>query len=364
MSEQEKELGKLRDQIDAIDQQIHTLLNQRASCAQQVADVKQKHRGDEAPVFYRPEREAQVLRAVMQRNPGPLPDKEVARLFREIMSVCLALEAPMQVAFLGPEGTFTQQAAHKHFGHSASNLPLPALRDVFREVQAGTAQYGVVPIENTTEGVVSHTVDLFRQFDLKICGEVEVPVHLHLLMKKGADPKKISRILSHQQSLAQCRTWLDQNQPASEKMAVSSNAEAARLVASSQDENCAAVAGDMAAEQYELVSVERNVEDNPDNSTRFLIIGTQDVGPSGDDKSSILVSVNNQPGALYQLLEPFYQHNISLTRVESRCSRQQSIFYIDFAGHHSEKAVNAVLKQLQQVSVELKLLGSYPRAVL
>mgnify|MGYP001941543235 CR=1 FL=1 len=364
MSEQEKELGKLRDQIDAIDQQIHSLLNQRATCAQHVAEVKQKYRGDEPPVFYRPEREAQVLRAVMQRNQGPLPDKEVARLFREIMSVCLALESPLRVAFLGPEGTFTQQAAHKHFGHSAQNLPLPALRDVFREVQAGAAEYGVVPIENTTEGVVSHTVDLFRQFDLKICGEVEVPVHLHLLMKKGADPSQITRIVSHQQSLAQCRSWLDRKYPQIEKVSVSSNAEAARLVANSQDKGCMAIAGDMAAEQYELVSVVRNVEDNPDNSTRFLIIGTQDVGPSGDDKSSILVSVANKPGALYQLLEPFYQHNISLTRVESRCNRQHSIFYIDFAGHYADVAVQAVLNQLQQVSTELKLLGSYPRAVL
>ncbi len=205
MSEQEKELRVLRNQIDEIDNEIHQLLNNRAKCAQQVAEVKQKYQGDDSAVFYRPEREAQVLRAVMERNEGPLADKEVARLFREVMSVCLALEEPMRVAFLGPEGTFTQQASMKHFGHSAQNLPLPALKDVFREVQSGAAHYGVVPIENSTEGVVSHTLDLFRQFDLKICGAVEVPVHLHLLVNKGDRPDEIAKIYSHEQSLAQSR---------------------------------------------------------------------------------------------------------------------------------------------------------------
>ncbi|WP_415890364.1 prephenate dehydratase [Neptuniibacter sp. SY11_33] len=363
MSEQEKELRVLRDQIDSIDGQLHELLNQRAKCAQRVADVKQKHQGETAAVFYRPEREAQVLRAVMERNEGPLPDKEVARLFREVMSVCLALEEPMRVAFLGPEGTFTQQASMKHFGHSAHNLPMQSSKDVFREVQSGGAHYGVVPIENSSEGVVSSTLDLFKQFDLKICGEVEVPVHLHLLVNKGDSLDEIFKIYSHEQSLAQSRSWLDARYPHIEKVAVSSNAEAARL-AKQEGQGYAAIAGDMAAELYELEAAVCNIEDQADNSTRFLIIGDQDVGPSGDDKTSILVSVPNAPGALYQLLEPFHRSQISLTRVETRSSAKQSMFYIDFEGHSEDQLVAKALAELAKESVELKVLGSYPRAVL
>ncbi len=363
MSEQEKELRILRDQIDSIDRQIHQLLNQRASCAQSVAEVKQKYQGDVSAVFYRPEREAQVLRAVMGRNEGPLADKEVARLFREVMSVCLALEEPMRVAFLGPEGTFTQQAAMKHFGHSARNLPMQSLKDVFREVQSGAAHYGVVPIENSTEGVVSHTLDLFKQYDLKICGEVEVPVHLHLLLNRGDSLDGIKRIYSHQQSLAQSRGWLDVRYPDVEKVSVSSNAEAARL-ASKEGTGCAAIAGDMAADLYELEAAVKNIEDQADNTTRFLIIGDQDVGTSGDDKTSILISVPNTPGALYQLLEPFHRYGLSLTRVETRSASKNSLFYIDFEGHYADSVVVEALQELAKNSVELKILGSYPRAVL
>ncbi|MFY0676236.1 MAG: prephenate dehydratase [Neptuniibacter sp.] len=363
MSEQEKELRVLRDQIDSIDRQMHELLNKRAKCAQSVAEVKQKHQGDQSAVFYRPEREAQVLRAVMERNEGPLADKEVARLFREIMSVCLALEEPMRVAFLGPEGTFTQQAAQKHFGHSARNLPMQSLRDVFREVQSGAAHYGVVPIENSTEGVISHTLDLFKQYDLKICGEVEVPVHLHLLVNKGDDLDAIKRIYSHQQSLAQSRDWLDARYPHVEKIAVSSNAEAARIAAG-EGTGSAAIAGDMAADLYELDPAIKNIEDQADNATRFLIIGDQDVGSSGDDKTSILISVPDTPGALYQLLEPFHRYQLSLTRVETRSSSKNSLFYIDFEGHSESELVQKALSELIQSSIELKILGSYPRAVL
>lgn len=363
MSEQEKELRVLRDQIDSIDRQMHELLNKRAKCAQSVAEVKQKYQGDQSAVFYRPEREAQVLRAVMARNEGPLADKEVARLFREIMSVCLALEEPMRVAFLGPEGTFTQQAAQKHFGHSARNLPMQSLRDVFREVQSGAAHYGVVPIENSTEGVISHTLDLFKQFDLKICGEVEVPVHLHLLVNKGDDLDAIKRIYSHQQSLAQSRDWLDARYPHVEKIAVSSNAEAARIAAG-EGTGSAAIAGDMAADLYELDPAIKNIEDQADNATRFLIIGDQDVGSSGDDKTSILISVPDTPGALYQLLEPFHRYQLSLTRVETRSSSKNSLFYIDFEGHSESELVQKALSELIQSSIELKILGSYPRAVL
>ncbi|MEH6576478.1 MAG: prephenate dehydratase [Amphritea sp.] len=366
MSDQEKELQVLRDQIDSIDRQIHTLLNDRARCAQKVAEVKQKYQGAQDAVFYRPEREAQVLRRVMARNEGPLDDKEVARLFREVMSVCLALEEPMRVAFLGPEGTFTQQAVNKHFGQSASCMPFNSTDEVFREVEAGGAHYGVVPIENSTEGMVNHTLDLFKRFNLQICGEVELRIHHHLLRSGGADITGITRIYSHQQSLAQCRSWLDSNFPSVERIAVSSNAEAARLAAE-EGANVAAIASDMAAELYQLNVVTRNIEDQPDNTTRFLIIGDQKVDKSGQDKTSILVSARNKPGALYELLEHFHSHKISLTRIETRPGGQGAwnyMFYIDFEGHFSDDNVQRVLQELESESVELKLLGSYPVAVL
>ena len=363
MSDQEKELGVLRQQIDSIDKQIHELLNQRASCAQQVAEVKLKYQGASDVVFYRPEREAQVLRRVMERNEGPLPDKDVARLFREVMSVCLALEKPMRVAFLGPAGTFTQQAALKHFGLSAESVPLNSVSDVFREVQSGNAHYGVVPIENSSEGIVNHTLDLFKRYDVTICGEVELPVHQHLLLKQGGDRNEVKRVVAHHQSLAQCRAWLDTHLPDAERVAVSSNGEAARMLVGS-DGTMAAIAGDMAAELYELDIAERNIEDQPDNRTRFLIVGNQVVESSGVDKTSILVSSKNKPGALYQLLEPFYRNQISLTRVETRSMNNGCMFYIDFEGHSSDTDVEKVLNELAVVSEELKLLGSYPSAVL
>ena len=366
MSDQEKELQVLRNQIDAIDSQIHTLFNERARCAQRVAEVKQKYQGKQEAVFYRPEREAQVLRRVMERNEGPLADKEVARLFREIMSVCLALEEPMRVAFLGPEGTFTQQAVNKHFGHSAHCIPFDSTDEVFREVEAGGAHYGVVPIENSTEGMVNHTLDLFKRFNLQICGEVELRIHHHLLRAGATDIRGITRIYSHQQSLAQCRSWLDSHFPSVERIAVSSNAEAARLAAA-EGAQVAAIAGDLAADLYQLNVVTRNIEDQPDNTTRFLIIGDQQVDKSGQDKTSILVSARNKPGALYELLEHFHSHKISLTRIETRPGGQGAwnyMFYIDFEGHFSDDNVQRVLKKLESESVELKLLGSYPVAVL
>ncbi|SFF93273.1 prephenate dehydratase [Neptunomonas qingdaonensis] len=365
MTEQEQALKVLRDQIDSIDKQIHLLLNQRASCAQRVAEVKQQFQGEEIAVFYRPEREAQVLKRVMERNEGPLADKEVARLFREIMSVCLALEKPMRVAFLGPEGTFTQQAALKHFGHSAESAPMNSLDQVFREVEAGAAHYGVVPIENSSEGMATHTLDLFKRFNLRICGELELKIHHHLLVQEKTDSASIRRIYAHQESFAQCHSWLDAHYPHAEHITVSSNAEGARLA--SKEVGTAAIAGDMAMSLYQLEVLERNIEDQPDNTTRFLIIGDQDVGASGDDKTSILMSAHDKPGVLYSLLEPFHRHGISLTRIETRPAGQGGwsyMFYIDFEGHVDDPKVQKVLSELESGSVELKLLGSYPKAVL
>ncbi len=365
MSNQEAELKVLRDQIDSIDRQMHQLLNDRARCAQQVAEIKEKYQAGDA-VFYRPEREAQVLRRVMERNEGPLPDKEVARLFREVMSVCLALEEPMRVAYLGPEGTFTQQAVNKHFGHSAQGAPFSSTDEVFREVEAGSAHYGVVPIENSTEGMVNHTLDLFKRFNLQICGEVELRVHHHLLRKNADDISGIKRIYSHQQSFAQCRSWLDSHFPSVERVSVSSNAEAARRAAEEGVE-VAAIASDMAADLYQMDVITRNIEDQPDNSTRFLIIGDQEVGKSGNDKTSILVTAQNKTGALYELLQHFHASDISLTRIETRPAGQGAwkyMFYIDFEGHFSDPDVQTALDALIADSVELKLLGSYPVAVI
>ena len=356
-------LDELRKRIDGIDNQLLALISERARCAQQVATVKKQV--DEDAVYYRPEREAQILRSVMKKNPGPLGNEEVARLFREIMSACLALEQPVSVAYLGPEGTFTQEAAIKHFGHSAVSVPMTAIDEVFREVLSDSANYGVVPVENSTEGVVNHTLDNFLESTLKICGEVELRIHHHLLIGPNTKPDKITRVYSHAQSLAQCRKWLDSNYPNVERIAVNSNAEAARMVKG--EWNSAAIAGDMAAELYGLEKLNQRIEDHPDNSTRFLIISKDSVPPSGDDKTSIIVSVHNKPGALHDILAPFHKAGIDLTRIETRPSRVGKwayVFFMDFRGHLEDVGVTAVLNELRSQVADLRILGSYPAAVL
>lgn len=361
-----QKLLALRDKIDAIDEEIGRLISARAECAQHVAEVKKASLPEDAKIlFYRPEREAQVLRKAMERNQGPLSNEEMARLFREIMSACLALENPIKVAYLGPEGTFTQQAALKHFGHSAQVMPLAAIDEVFREVEAGAVNYGVVPVENSTEGVVNHTLDNFMASNLKICGEVELRIHHNLMVSDVTNLSSISRIYSHSQSLAQCRKWLDAHYPKVERVAVSSNAEAAKRLKG--EWNAAAIAGSMAAELYGLKMIAEKIEDQPDNSTRFLIIGTQEVPPSGVDKTSIVVAMRNEPGALHNLLEPFHRHSIDLTRVETRPSRSGAwtyVFFIDFVGHVQDPLISEVMKEVAGRCADLKLLGSYPKAVM
>ena len=363
-AEEAAELAKLRDKIDEIDSNIGKLISARAQCAMDVAAVKEQF-SDTSPVFYRPEREAQVLRKAMERNDGPLKDEEVARLFREIMSACLALENPIHVAYLGPEGTYTQEAALKHFGHSAVAVSKPTIGAVFREVASGSVHYGVVPVENSTEGVVTHTLDSFLESNVKICGEVVIAIHHHLLVSDVTHTQKISRIYSHAQSFAQCRNWLDTHYPNAERVSVSSNSEAAKRIKG--EWNSAAIASEIAAELYDLNSLAASIEDQPDNSTRFLIIGREEVGASGKDKTSIVVSTKNEPGALYSLLEPFNRHGIDLTRVETRPSTSGTwnyIFFIDFSGHAASENVKSVLDELGEISAELKVLGSYPVGVL
>ncbi len=358
------DLAQLREVIDRLDLEILERISARAHCALKVADVKLKADPDNA-VFYRPEREAQVLTRVMERNQGPLGNEDMARLFREIMSACLALEKPLEVAYLGPEGTFTQQATLKHFGQWVQSKPMPAIDEVFREVEAGACKYGVVPVENSTEGVVNHTLDTFINSNLKICGEVELRIHHHLMVGPNTQRGKISRIYSHQQSLAQCRKWLDAHMPMAERIAVNSNAEAARRVHG--EWNSAAIAGEMAASLYDLDIIEQKIEDSPDNSTRFLIIGTEEVGTSGEDKTSIVVSMRNEPGALYHLLRPFNDHNVDMTRLETRPSPSGNwtyVFFIDFSGHVGSDNVQRALAEIGEKAVEVKVLGSYPKAVL
>jgi len=359
-------LEKLRHRIDAIDEQLLDLFNQRAGCAVDVAEVKRQlgEGADESIDFFRPDREAQVINRLKSLNQGPLSDDEVGRLIREVMSACLALEQPLKIAYLGPEGTFTQSAALKHFGHSVSTIPMSSIPDVFNSVESGHADYGLVPVENSTEGVISHTLDMFIDSRLKVCGEVEIRIHHHLA-NKSQEVSQIKHIYSHQQSFAQCRRWLDQNFPGIERIPVSSNAEAARLAGI--EDNAAAICGLPAVEIFELKICYENIEDLSDNTTRFVIIGRQDVGPSGNDKTSLLISTKNTPGALLGLLQPLANNNISMNKIESRPAQGGKwayVFFIDIDGHQQEQDVSRALDELKQQASLFKILGSYPKASL
>ncbi len=366
----EQALARIRQQIDSIDGDILKLINERARCAQSVAEIKLRTIDTASPadsppsvMFYRPEREAQVLREVMRRNTGPLDDATVAVLFREIMSACLALEQPLQVAYLGPEGTFTQSAVLKHFGHAAQMVPLGAINEVFRAVETGAARFGVVPVENSTEGVINHTLDLFIQSPLQICGEVVLRIH-HNLVGSVSDIAAVKKVLSHQQSLAQCRNWLDKYLPNAEREAVSSNAEAARRVNGCDDQ--VAIAPAAAAEIYQLNTLAAKIEDEPDNTTRFLVVGEHAVPPCGNDKTSLLVSTHSTPGALFNLLQPLAEKGINMTRIESRPSRNgvwEYVFFIDIDGHKDSDAVRPALEQLRGEAALFRILGAYPKAV-
>ncbi len=357
------DLEALRGRIDAIDEQIQGLINDRARCAQQVAVAK----GDGTAVdYYRPEREAQVLRAVAERNQGPLSNEEVVRLFREVMSACLAQEEPLKVGYLGPEGTFSQSAVYKQFGHSVRALPLATINEVFHEVESGAADFGVVPIENSTAGAVSHTLDNFLTSPLKICGEIELRIRQHLLGTMN-ELDKIVRVCAHPQSLAQCRAWLKEYLPQAELLDASSNAEGARRA---RDEaGTAAIAGDAAAEVYGLDKLVADIEDRPDNTTRFLIIGRELFAASGDDRTTLLLSTagTDDAGALHRLLEPLATHQINMTRIESRPSRRRKwdyVFFVDIDGHVEDEVLAAALAELEKRAQLFRVLGSYPKAIL
>jgi chorismate mutase / prephenate dehydratase len=351
-------LKPLRERIDAIDAQLIALLNQRAAIALEVGEVK-KHFN--APVF-RPEREQQVIARLQEMSDGPLVDEHISAIWREIMAASRALEKNIQVAFLGPVGTYSEQAMHGYFGQSIEGLACPSIDEVFRAVEAGGAEYGVVPIENSTEGAVSRTLDLLLETQLLIGGELALPIHHNLLTLSG-DLTGVKRVCAHPQALAQCQRWLSTQAPHLERQTVSSNAEGARLAA--QDPAVAAIAGDRAATQYGLQIVYSLIQDDPHNRTRFVMIGKQPSGPSGYDKTSLIVSVVNEPGAMFKLLEPLARHGVSMTRFESRPARVgtwEYYFYIDLEGHRDDPSVSAALGELDLKAAFLKILGSYPRA--
>lgn len=348
-----------RTAIDAIDAEILSLLNQRAGHARAIGELKG------TGVVYRPEREAQVLRRIQDLNQGPLPDEAVARLFREVMSECLAVERPLTIAYLGPEGTFTQQAVRKHFGHAAKTVACTTVDDSLRMVEARQADYVVAPVENSTEGSVGRTLDLLVSTPLRACGEVQLRIHHHLLRAQDSwDDLEV--VYAHAQALAQCQHWLRKNLPSHVRLvAVSSNGEAARLVV--DQPNAAAIAGQAAAEIYHLIKLASNIEDEPNNTTRFLVLGHQVTVPSGGDKTSLIVGAPNKVGMLNRLIEPFTEAGISMSKFESRPSRAglwEYLFFIDIEGHADEARIQAALNHLRERAVFVKVVGAYPVAVL
>jgi len=349
-------LSEIRSKIDALDNRLVELLSVRAKLAQQAWHAKGKASA------YKPERESQVLRRVRELNKGPLSAAALTRLFTEIMSACRALEEQMAVAYLGPEGTFSQEAVVKHFGSSTGGKPLASIDEVFRAVETGASAYGVVPVENSTEGAVGRTLDLLLNTSARICGEVNLPVR-QCLMSNARGRSAIRTVYSHTQSLAQCQQWLSRHLPEAERIAVVSNAEAARLA--SKDKKAAAIASSTAATLYGLKLLARNIEDDPKNTTRFAVIGAADAAPSGYDKTSLTLSTRNEPGAIHDLLTPLAKHGVSMTRLESRPARTgrwEYVFYIDIEGHQLEPQVAKALAALGRKAAFLKVLGSYPVA--
>jgi chorismate mutase / prephenate dehydratase len=351
-------LEQLRQSIDGTDREILRLINQRARLAQQVGELK-KH--TDAPV-YRPEREAQIHAALAQNNPGPLSNAAVQAVWNELISGCRELERRMRVAYLGPKGTFSEQAALLQFGSQIDGLPQASFDDVFRAVEAGAADFGVVPVENSSEGAISRTLDLLLNSTLKISAEVSLRVQQNLLTKSGT-MQGISKICAHAQSLAQCQHYLNRHHPGLERIAVASNAQGALMAAS--DPGTAALAGESAAREFGLQMAASGIQDDPHNRTRFVVIGRLACLPSGSDNTSIILSVPNRAGAVHALIEPLARHGVSMSRFESRPARQggwEYFFYIDLQGHQDDAAVAAALEEIRRQAAFFKVTGSYPRA--
>ena len=359
MTTEDQRLAPLRARIDAIDAEILELLSKRAKAAQEVGHVK----GDFVSPVFRPERERQVVANLSKLNQGPLHNDGIAAIWREVMSACRALEARQTIAYLGPVGTFSELAAHRFFGQSISGLPCASLDEVFKSVEKGAAQFGIVPVENSSEGAVSRTLDLLLDSPLHISGEVVLSIHHHLLTKSGS-VDGITTVCAHAQALAQCQQWLSDHAPQLQRQAVSSNAEAARMAAA--DPSIAAIAGDSAQVAYGLQAVANQIQDDPHNRTRFVVVGNYQCQPTGNDQTALVLSVANKPGAVYSLLAPLAKHGVSMTRFESRPARKgtwEYHFYIDVAGHAEDANVAKALIELQDTAAFYKKLGSYPRAL-
>ena len=354
------DIKKIRENIDLIDKDILELLNKRALQAVNISKEKQKT--DKSDNFYNAEREAQVLRRIKDINEGPLSDQVLSCIYQEIMSACLSLEAPLKVSYLGPKGTYTQAATQAHFGNSILSMSQSSVEDVFSSVEKRESHYGVVPVENSTQGIVSSTLDMFMNSSLKISGEIEIAIH-HNLLSKEKKISEIKRIYAHPQSFSQCKIWLDKNCPKYEKINASSNAEAALIA--SKEKNAAAIASEIAADIYDLKILNKNLEDNFNNSTRFLVIGDRDTKPSGNDKTTIIVSTKNNAGALHNLLEPLSKHKVSMTRIESRPSKNNNweyLFYLDLDGHIEDESLKKANEDIKKEASLYRFLGSYPTA--
>ena len=353
------DIERLRREIDALDDELLKLLNRRATAASRIGALKAG-----APA-YRPERETEILRRVAEKNPGPLAAERVSAVFREVISACRGLEEAIRVTYLGPEATFSEQAVRQHFGHAVEAVAVPSVDEAFRRAEARAVQFTVVPVENSTEGVVGRTLDLLITTSLRICAEIELRVQQNLLSRSG-ELKTIKRVYSHAQSLGQCDAWLAQHLPGAERVPVTSNAEAAQRAANEQ--GAAAIAGEAAAERYGLTVLARSIEDAPNNTTRFLVLGELDPAPTGKDRTSLVMSAENKPGAVHALLTPIAQNRVSMTRIESRPARSRSalweyVFFIDLEGHQKDAPVAKALAELRAKAPFLKVLGSYPVAV-
>lgn len=360
LTHMDTELGKLRTDIDGLDDQIIDLLNRRANCAIQVGKIKEAH----AQRAYVPERERQVLDRLVKKSKGPLMPDSLRQIYKEVISASLALESPLEVSFLGPEATFTHEATKRHFGMSARLAARRTIPEVFDDVERDRSDYGVVPIENSTEGVVSHTLDSFVTSDLLISAEVLLSVSHHLLNRNGS-MGGVTKVYSHPQALAQCRTWLAQNMPGVPLIDVSSTARAAQLAA--EDSSAAAIASDLAASIYGLQIASSHLEDLKSNMTRFLVVGTEEAAPTGEDRTSVMFSLKHAPGILYSAIAPFGRNKVNLSRIESRPSRKRAweyLFFIDVDGHRHDAEVARAIEELSEASVFIKILGSYPRGAL
>ena len=351
-----KDLKGYRQGIDRIDDRILDLLNKRAKIVLEIGRVKRVEKAN----FYSPERESEILRRLTSSNPGPFPNDALRILFREILSASLSLEEPLKVACLGPLGTFTHLAATRYFGSSASIVAVEGIKEVFETVYSGQAEYGVVPIENSNEGVVSYTLDMFMDYELTIIGEVMLKV-THNLLSRSGDKAKIKKVYSHPQATAQCRKWLEKNLPGIPVHETVSTARAAEIA--SQEDAAAAIASELAAKMYDLWFVEHSIEDFKDNYTRFLVISREPSQRTGSDKTSIMFSTKDRPGALFHILEPFKKARINLTKIESRPSKRKAweyIFFVDLKGHREDTKVKKALEQVKEYCLYLKVLGSYP----